>query len=100
MLAECFGAHLLAQNTDDEVVFTDSVTEMTLEMIDQARSKHVLIVGGYFHKYLQQSDFRLSVLGVAVFLNTSDPIPVEEVEIIRASENKGFLSWVLQEKKI
>jgi hypothetical protein len=49
-------------------------------------------------QYLHESDFGLSVVEVTVFLNSSDPIPDAWINPIRASENKGFLSWVLQEK--
>jgi hypothetical protein len=48
MVAECYGAYLLTQHENGEVISTANINKITLEMIEKLTGTDVFIVGGYY----------------------------------------------------
>lgn len=93
MLAETFGAHLLSSKNNAQVVQTDNISDFDQDLTDSLSGKDVLFVGGYFNKNLNK--IVPKVFSVKVFLNSGDDLPL--FDTIKASENKGFISWVVEQ---
>lgn len=90
MMAETFGARLLASKEHSLVLQTDNVQDFDDTLLEQLKGQRVLLVGNYFSRSMHKlTDL---VTSVTVFLNSADQL--DAYPTISAEENKGFVSWV------
>jgi len=98
ILAETYGAWLLNDKLNTEIIQTDQITTLPQDILDKIKGKKVFIVGGYYSKQLEEI-YNNTTQSITVFYNNGDDISYSNKlnhEFYMASQSSGFCYFIMK----